>query len=441
MTALAELESPYVVSLFPSAETNEIDNLSSQIVSLAGRLASATCRWLLLVARFDQRDGCARFGMATTARWMSHYCGLSHRTSVEHVRVAKALATFPSLAEGMDAGRLSYSHVRAISRVVKPGDDELLADLICSAEYGSVGQLETLVRGYRRATSGGETEPTPQYLNHRWDDESRWKLNASLDAELGAVVRSALDTIMRTEELTAPQALARIAEIALAATAGGKPLPVLRGDERAAIVVHLDAAALGSDSDRPAAHIQDGPGLPIEVTRRLLCSGRIRPVLHDAQGSVLDVGRSQRLATKRQFFALLLRKRSCHHPGCESRHALEAHHIVHWLDGGRTDLRNLVLLCRRHHHALHDNDFSISTDRSGKPVFRLADGTPIPARVDPSSVVTQAAPLETEHAGTDPDAATTRWDGTPMDRLYAISCLAQTGVHVNAPGGDRPVQT
>src|SRR5882757_5871779 len=87
-----------------------IDELGSRIVGLAGRLASAMCRWLLLVADFDARDGAAPFGFASTARWLSYSCGLSRRTAVEQVRVARALAEFPVLAESMAAGRLSYSH-------------------------------------------------------------------------------------------------------------------------------------------------------------------------------------------------------------------------------------------------------------------------------------------------------------------------------------------
>jgi hypothetical protein len=59
-----------------------VDELGSRIVGLAGRLAAATCRWLLLVAQFDAREGCAAFGLVSTARWLGHYCGVAHRTAV-----------------------------------------------------------------------------------------------------------------------------------------------------------------------------------------------------------------------------------------------------------------------------------------------------------------------------------------------------------------------
>lgn len=106
------------------------DELGSHIVVLASRLAAATCRWLLLVAEFDARAGHEQMGLASTARWLSHCCGIAHRTAVDHVRVARALAGFSALAAAMSAGRLSYSHVRAIARVARADEQHLDADLI-----------------------------------------------------------------------------------------------------------------------------------------------------------------------------------------------------------------------------------------------------------------------------------------------------------------------
>src|SRR5882762_3568618 len=85
-------ESPSPVSVSAS----NIDDLGSRIVGMAGRLAAATCRWLLLVAEFDARDGAAKFGLASTSGWLSYACGLSRRTAIDHVRVARTLAAFPA---------------------------------------------------------------------------------------------------------------------------------------------------------------------------------------------------------------------------------------------------------------------------------------------------------------------------------------------------------
>ncbi|MDT4929566.1 MAG: hypothetical protein QOF92_2433, partial [Pseudonocardiales bacterium] len=416
----------------------DVEELGSRIVGLAGRLAAATCRWLLLVAAFDARGGCARFGLATTARWLSHYCGLSRRTAMEHVRVARALMANEALAAAMGSGRLSFSQARAISRIADAGDGSLVEELIAVAEHGSVGHLELVVRGLRtvdRNARGGDVgEPEPEYLSHRWGGDSRWRLNARLDPENGALVQSAIETVAAREGVTYPQALTRIAEIALAATVDGTgQLPTLRGDEHAAVLIHLDASAVPTEPAvreqaapaqaeagsgephgtpgsgephcqdgsgercRPYGRIADGPGLPDRVIKRLLCSGRIRTARHDRDGSLLDLGRSHRVVTPHLFRALLLRDGGCAHPGCGRRHGLEAHHVRHWLHGGRTDLANLVVLCRAHHHAHHDNELIIIPLGRGRFRFLRADGRELPQHPSPPEHTDTTTPIEDEH--------------------------------------------
>jgi len=238
-----------VLSVVGSARPDDafsVDELGHRSSPLAGRLAAATCRWLLLVAQFDACGGCAAFGLASTARWLGHYCGLAHSTAVEHVWVARALAGFPELAAAMGAGRLSYSQVRAISRLAHDGEHRLIEDLIEAAVNGTTGQLETLVRGLRTVgNADNEAEHLEEYVSHSWSSEAQWRMHARLDPEHGAIVQSAIETIARAERLDHAAALVRMAEIALAAVADTeKPLRGLRGDERAAVLIHLTAAEL-----------------------------------------------------------------------------------------------------------------------------------------------------------------------------------------------------
>ena len=407
-----------------------LDELGSRIVGLAGRLAAATCRWLLLVAEFDAREGWARFGLASTPRWLAHYCGLSRRTAVEHVRVARALEGFPELAEAMAAGRLSFSHVWAISRLAYDGEHRLVADLVDVAEHGTVGQLEAMVRGLR--TVEQQSPPLEEYVSHAWSAQSRWRLHARLDPEHGAVVQSAIETLARAEGISHAAALTRMAEIALAAVndAGAQPRG-LRGDERAAVVVHLTVADMCAEAEasdaagpysaqepaepdavepadgdeperaavagarsaeraRPGARVAGGPGLPDRVVNRLLCSGRIRTAVHDTSGDLLDLGRSHRVVTDRMFRALLMRDGGCTHPGCGATRGLQAHHVLHWVYGGRTNLANLLLLCEAHHRSHHDGQFRITALGRGRFRFLRHDGRVLPDHVDPSRLATSA---------------------------------------------------
>src|SRR5438034_5138321 len=158
-----------------------VHELGSRIVGMAGRLAAATCRWLLLVAEFDARRGFDTFLLPSTGHWLSHYCGLSQRTARDHVRVARVLAAHSVLAEAMSAGRISYSHVRAISRAADLGGEQLVADLVMVAEHGTVGQLEDMVRGLRTVDENNReaTDRSPESLSHRWRPDSFFGLSAT----------------------------------------------------------------------------------------------------------------------------------------------------------------------------------------------------------------------------------------------------------------------
>ena len=129
--------------------------------------------------------------------------------------------------------------------------------------------------------------------------------------------------------------------------------------------------------------------------------------------------------TDRQYRALLLRQHGhCAHPGCPNTKNLHAHHRIHWIHGGRTDLDNLLLLCERHHVAHHAGEFEIFTAGAGRFRFVSSDGRNLsaPRRTSASPDI---QPLEDEQTHVASDAATPRWDGQRLDRPYAISVLAQ----------------
>lgn len=218
-----------------------MEQLGSRIVAMSGRLSSAMCRWLLLVAEFDGRDGSEwKLGMVSTAQWLEYSCGIAHRTAVEHVRVARSLRAWPQLAEEMAAGRLSYSQVRVISRVATEPSDQsavtsaLVDDLVQSAQYGSAAQLETIVRGLRTVCDNEDPAPRAEreQVSQSWTQHSQWRLSARLDPERGELVRAALAAVGKAEDLSAADGLVRLAEIGLAALADGGAPRNLRGMSR-----------------------------------------------------------------------------------------------------------------------------------------------------------------------------------------------------------------
>ena len=98
-----------------------------------------------------------------------------------------------------------------------------------------------------------------------------------------------------------------------------------------------------------------GTLLSAGTVRRLACDADVIPVVLGADGEVLDVGRAARLFTRGQRRALTHRDGGCSWPGCDAPAAwVRAHHVIHWVDGGRSDLGNAALLCQRHHTFVHD---------------------------------------------------------------------------------------
>jgi hypothetical protein len=141
--------------------------------------------------------------------------------------------------------------------------------------------------------------------------------------------------------------------------------------------VHVDAEALRQDAAAGQSVIAGGARVSAETSRRLACDAGRRAMTYDENGSTLDVGRRSRTVPAAIRRALEHRDRRCRFPGCELRYC-DAHHIVHWADGGTTALANLVLLCRRHHRAVHEEGLRIERDAAGDLRFHHPNGRVIP---------------------------------------------------------------
>src|ERR1700694_4766782 len=131
-----------------ASATLSLAELEAQITELAGHLNAANYRWLRLIEEFDRRHGWADGRLASCAHWLNFKCGLNLGAAREKVRVAHALVGLPRIAASMARGELSYSQVRALSRVACPATEEAL---LMIALHGTAHHVERLVQGYRRA--------------------------------------------------------------------------------------------------------------------------------------------------------------------------------------------------------------------------------------------------------------------------------------------------
>lgn len=412
--------------------TLSLAELEAQITELAGHLNAANYRWLTLIGEFDRRSGWADGKLQSCAHWLNFKCGLNLGAAREKVRVAHALAGLPKIAASMARGELSYSKVRALSRVACEATEETL---LMIALHGTAHHVERLVRGYRRARQAEElSREAQQHTNRRvsywYAEDGSLILNARLPAVAGAMLIQALDAALEATpatEITAdvveerPISYAARRADALAAMAEhylAEPDSSSTTADRYQVVVHVSAETLQEHS-AGRSEIEQGPSIPAETVRRLACDASLLRVLENEHGEPLDVGRKTRSIPPAIRRALNTRDAGCRFPGCTHQRYVDAHHIEHWADGGQTKLSNLVTLCRLHHRLVHEGEIMVETRPGGGWRFLHPDGRHFEVIRCTRSAGYDGEELEHTHAELgipiDSSTAATRWRGESMD--------------------------
>jgi hypothetical protein len=167
-----------------------LERLEAEICELAGHLAAATCRFLVLVGDFDARRGWESWELPSCAAWLAWKCQFAPGTAREHVRVARALRVLPVICGEFAAGRMSYAKVRALTRIATPDTEAGLAGL---AGPMTAGQLDRFVAAHRRVSAADDRDAiTTRRLTYRVDDDGSLAMTVRLPACDGAVVLQAL---------------------------------------------------------------------------------------------------------------------------------------------------------------------------------------------------------------------------------------------------------
>jgi hypothetical protein len=406
-----------------------VDELATEICTLAGHINAANHRFIVLIAEFDRRNGWSDSATQSCAHWLNWKCGIALGAAREKVRVARALENLPKISAAMASGKLSYSKVREITRVGNAANE---AYLLSIAEHGTASHVERLVRTYRRCQEAEElSREKRQQLNRRvsfrHDDDGSLILTCHLPAEVGALVMKALDIAVEglpvhqdvpagTPRRVVPfsarraDALARVAESFLAHDVLESP-----GTDRQQIVVHVAAETLRSRA-AGCCELEHGPSIPAESARRFACDASLVALIEDENGEPLNVGRKTRIVSAPLRRLLTARDKGCRFPGCSNARYIDMHHIRHWANGGETRPSNLLSLCRFHHRAVHEGGFDVQVLDDGALRF-----------VDPQGVV--VAPTCTQPAGDVGQLPAGKfvecWRGDRMDLSLAVDVMIQ----------------
>jgi hypothetical protein len=408
----------------------ELDRLEGEILTLCGHINAAEYRFLKLLADYDRACGWSRHGVASCVQWLNWQCGFGAVAARERVRTARALENLPLISAAFSRGELSYSKVRAMTRVATPDNESTLLTI---ALHGTATQVEKLVRKYRWLQRRYDAERTQaqhrdRYLHAFWD-EGALVIQARLPGEVGAMVKQAIEAAMAVVDSTAGkdtvanQTQSNVSagtSVPADSTQGAdspcatvteqleQPIDSRRADalvlmakhflaaesvdsgstgDRYQVVVHIDQSLL---SDGPAARrrdlaptearphccaYDDGRAIAIDTARRLACDGALVGIVEGDHGEPLDVGRKRRAIPPAIRRALDARDAGCRFPGCTHVRFTEGHHVKHWADGGETKLGNLITLCSFHHRLVHEGGFGLRVTDDGLFVFSKPDGT------------------------------------------------------------------
>jgi hypothetical protein len=379
-------------------DTLDADGVRAMLIAcrrLRSQLDGAEAR---LIAA-GQRLGAFKHGGAFDApSWMRDHLGSSVRDARTRTELAERLDSLPETTAALASGDITLEHAAVVARTADERHREAVvadeASLVAQAKATSADRFAKDVRAFvdRIDADGGlvrcERLRARRSASMHVRPDGMGVTVLELDPESHAWWRSALGTFaeqlwradhpksnepMPVEERSNRQRLADAAiEMARRALATG---PAAAREVRPVVIARFDRDVLVEQLRIVDAEITGVGPVPAATARRLACDCDVLPVVLGGKREVLDLGRSARLPNRAVRRALLARDIGCRWVGCDRPHEwCEAHHIVEWETGGVTALWNLVLLCSRHHHMVHEGGWRL-TGTADRITIRRPDGT------------------------------------------------------------------
>jgi hypothetical protein len=327
-------------------------------------------RW---IAAADARDTWDEFGARDMAHFLYLRYGISEWKARKWIASAHALESLPRIAEALAGGVLNIDKVVELTRYATRETEESLVEWATLVPSGRIrDDADQAARRLAEDEARVQEERRLAWWFH--DEGRRFAMTADLPAAEGAVVARAIDRLAgqlpgpTPEEAPDPLEVRRAdALVALASTRLAQdPDP-----ERSTVVVHVRSDSITRGEGSP---VEGGGIVGPEAVARLLCHSRVQAVLEDRDGTPVRLGRTSRNPSAFMLRQLRYRDSGCVFPGCGSRLFLKAHHVSWWSAGGRTDLDNLVLLCRFHHVLVHEMGWSLTRRPNGAVRWYRPDG-------------------------------------------------------------------
>jgi hypothetical protein len=351
------------------------------------------------LAEIDRRRIFERDGHLSAAAWLATTFKVTWGSARQNVRVARALEEMPETRRALDDGDLSMSAVRLLvmAREADPAAFERdESQLVEAARIHSMNDLQRVAAYWRQSVErehsleGDDKLREQRRLYASVSFLGMVRVDGDLDPEAGETLLTALRAVLDAESRSRPQDDLRSPAQRRADALGEicrqwldmADRPTVAG-ERPPVTVTVGAEALQNTSAHTGELDHVGPVDP-ETARRFACDASVMRVVMAGRSEPLDVGRRTPVVPPAIRRAVIVRDRFCRFPGCDRPQAwCDAHHVVHWADGGPTALPNLVLMCRRHHRMVHQPGGFRLELCDGRPIFRRPDGSMLEGRAPP----------------------------------------------------------
>ncbi|MEK7251984.1 MAG: DUF222 domain-containing protein [Actinomycetota bacterium] len=344
-----------------------VEHPIDEYVRLRGEVTMLQAQCAEVLGRIDGEGLFADAGYLSAVSLVRDRTGDSWDAARRCVSEARGVAEHPYLRAAFVSGVIDRPRVAmllAASRVspeLFARDERVLVDAVAPLPMGKAFRV---IEYWKQAADRQAAAVDAEHLHRRRHlHVSRTmggmvRLDGELDPEGGEIVITALGSLVEpanfdpSESRSGGQRRAdALVELCADHLAHGDT-PV-SGGTRPQITLTASREVLRGEPGQPC-ELGDGAVVDPEVARRLACDAVVTEVMTDGSG-VLDVGRSTRSIPPAIRKALIIRDQGCTHPGCGRPHRwCDAHHIIHWADGGHTSLDNLVLLCRPHHRMRHE---------------------------------------------------------------------------------------
>jgi hypothetical protein len=318
-------------------------------------------------AAFAATDEYDELGFVSAIDWIRFNCHMTSGSAAASVAVGKSMDRLPRSVEAVSQGEIGLAHVTVMARTAEALKDRFdERPLLEYAREHTPGKFHFYCQHARHAADAeGYAETEADQAQSRRLSLSTWidgsmVLSGVLDAFGGAALRAALEPLAhRSGEHDKRERGQRLAD-ALVELASGGPHP-------ASIQVTSSVETLLGLAGAAAADMEFSLPISSKIVERLACDCSVTRVLLDSESAVIDVGRAKRVVSGPARRALAARDGTCRWPGCDRPASwTAAHHVVHWIHGGTTDLDNLVLLCHRHHWMVHEGKWQLVRSDDGR---------------------------------------------------------------------------